>query len=146
VVAFHSRCGLALGEAFPEDMPRPLAWTEKADDVELTATATKTVGTMVQCVGLIDEDLGGARISTTLEADHLGVFYAYYILNYANMGATQRQNYAVKISPTNAGTRLELVAPDVSLGSGDPAELRRENYAAMQIEKCGGVFDERQTN
>ncbi|NJS15291.1 MAG: hypothetical protein HC788_12655 [Sphingopyxis sp.] len=80
-------------------MPRPLAWTQKADDVELTAAATKTVGTMVQCVGLIDEDLGGARISTTLEADHLGAFYAYYILNYANMGATQRQNYAVKISP-----------------------------------------------
>ena len=146
VVAFHSRCGLAPGEAFAQRMPRPLAWTEKADDIELTATATQAVDAMVQCVGGVDEDLGGARISTTLEADHLGAFYAYYILNYANMGATQRQHYAVKFSPASTGTRLELVAPDVALGSGDPAELRRENYAARQIEKCGGVFDDRPTN
>lgn len=146
VVAFHSRCGLAPGEAFPDGMPRPLAWTQDPDDIELTATAPLTVDAMVQCVGIRDEDLGGARISTTLEADHLGVFYAYYILNYANMGATHRQDYAVRISPASTGTLLELVAPDVSLGSGDPAELRRENYAAGQIEKCGGVFGEQPTN
>lgn len=146
VVAFHSRCGLAPGEAFPEGMPRPLAWTDKADDIELTATTTQTVDTMVQCVGIRDEDLGGARISTTLEADHLGAFYAYYILNYANMGAMQRENYAVKISPTSTGTRLELVAAGVTLGSGNLAELRKGNYAAIQIEKCGGVFDDRPTN
>lgn len=140
VVAFHGRCGTAPDAAFPEGMRRPLAWTEKASDIKLTANVTQTVHAMVQCVGLRDEDLGGARISTTLEADHLGVFYAYYILNYANLGSTQRQYYAVKMIPTDTGARLELVAPDVALGSDDPVELRKENYAARQIEKCGGVF------
>lgn len=144
LVGLHTRCGLAEGEVFVDGMPHPLALTDEAGDIKLTAAATKSLYRMAQCVGVSGEDVGAARISSTFEADHLGSFYAYYILNYNNLGSTVREYYAVKLAPTETGTRLELVAPGVSLGSDDPAELRRENYAARQIEKCGGVLDEGQ--
>lgn len=146
LVGLHTRCGMAQDAAFPAGMPRPLALTDKASDIKLSATATQGLYRMMQCVGARSEDIGAARISSTFEADHLGAFYAYYILNYNNLGSTVREYYAVKFAPTESGTRLELVAPDIALGSDDPAELRRENYAARQIEKCGGIFDERPTN
>jgi hypothetical protein len=146
LVGLHTRCGLAKDAAFPDGMPRPLARTEKASDIKLSATATQSLYRMMQCVGARSEDLGAARISSTFEADHLGAFYAYYILNYNNLGSTVREYYAVKFAPTDTGTRLELVAPDIALGSDNPAELRKENYAARQIEKCGGVFDEGPAN
>lgn len=140
IVGLHTRCGLAKGKAFPDDMPRPLASTDKASDIKLSATSAKSLYQMMQCVGARSEDLGAARISSTYDADHLGAFYAYYILNYNNLGSTVREYYAVKIAPTDTGTQLELVAPDIALGSDDPAELRKENFAARQIENCGGVF------
>jgi hypothetical protein len=141
LVGLHTRCGLAQDAAFPDGMPRPLAMTDKASDIKLSATATQGMYRMVQCVGARSEDAGAARISSTFEADHLGAFYVYYILNYNNLGSTVREYYAVKVAPTDTGTRLELVAPDISLGTDDPAELRKDNFAARQIEKCGGVFE-----
>lgn len=137
VAAFHARCGMAQGEAVPADMPLPLAWIRKGDDVKLSGSSSRPVAQLVECLTVRDDDLGGGRISTTFEADHTGAFYAYYITNFSNLGSTRREYYAVRISPTGTGSLLELVAPDVALGLDDPDELRRENYAGIQIEKCG---------
>ena len=141
IVGLHTRCGLAADTPFPATMPLPLAWTDSADDVKLSASSPKGLRQMIQCLRMMSSDVGDAYMSTTFEADHTGAFYTYYIANYKNLGSTQRQYYALKILPTEAGTHLQLLAPGVSLGSDNPTDLRKENYAAQNMEKCGGSFD-----
>lgn len=136
VASFHARCGMAPGEAFPADMPLPLAWNRTSGDIKLSAPSPKPVSQLIECLTVRDEDLGGGRISTTFEADHTGAFYAYFITRFDNLGKIRREYYAVKASPTDAGSLLELVAPDVSLGSDDPDALRKENFGARLIDKC----------
>lgn len=139
VATFHARCGLALGEAFPADMPLPLAAKSDADDVKLRALSPKPVPQLIECLTARDEDDGGGKISTTFVADHTGAFYAYYITRFDNLGTIRREYYAVKASPSDTGSVLELLAPDISLGSNDPAQLRRENFGGRQIEKCSAA-------
>ncbi len=139
VASFHGRCGVALGEAFPAGMPLPLAWVRASDDVKFSAPSPKPVSQVVDCLTVRDEDLGGARISTTFEADHRGAFYAYFITRFDNLGKIRREYYAVKVSPTDTGSLLELVAPDVALGSDDPEALRKENFGAGLIDQCAAT-------
>lgn len=141
LVGLHARCGLALDEPAPASMWQPLAVAAGDDSVVLAASSPKALFPMVQCIRTFSDDVGSAYLSTTFEADHRGSFYAYYIANYKNLGATQRLDYALKISPNDGGTRLEILAPGVSLGGDSPDSLRQSVYAVDRIEKCGGIFD-----
>ena len=141
LVGMHTRCGRADDTAVPVGMPRTMAWSPHQQDVALSATSAKSLYEVVECAKVYGDDVGGGTISNTFEADHLGSFYGYYIVNYDNLGATQRLFYALKITPDGTGTRLEILTPGIAVQSDDPDELRKSIYAIQQITACGGVFD-----
>lgn len=139
VASFHARCGMAPGEGYPADMPLPLAWVKASDDIKLSVQSPMPVPQLIECLTVRDDDIGGGRISTTFEADHKGSFYAYFITRFDNLGKIRREYYAVKASPTETGSLLELVAPDVALESDEPDVLRKQNFGARLIDKCAAT-------
>ena len=141
LVGMHTRCGRADDIAAPVGMPRTPAWSADKQDIALSASSPKSLYETIECAKVYDDDVGGGRISNTFEADHLGSFYGYYIVNYDNLGTTQRLFYALKVTPEGTGTKLEILTPGVAVQSNDPAKLRSSIYAVNQIAACGGIFD-----
>jgi hypothetical protein len=135
----HAKCGLIESKAFPPLMPHVLAYDPENNPPVYTAYASKNVGQIIECLDVRSEDIGPAWMGTTLEADHTGAFYLYYIQSYKNLGATIRLHYATKVTANSNGSKLEIVMPGVAPSNPDPALMEREFFPAKKISACGGV-------
>jgi hypothetical protein len=137
----HALCGRAdPAAAVPSDMPKVLATSFMPFEPFYYAKSPKNAAEMVGCIQSQRGDVGVAWIGTTLEADHAGKYYIYFVSQYKNLGATVRENYAVVVSDDGAGSKIEAVNPGLKgLDKYDYVAMEKSNYAVVQIITCGGT-------
>jgi hypothetical protein len=139
-VAVHNKCGLAADrQGFDNGIPRVLAHIAGEPEPAYSATLPLNMAQAVHCLSSLGQDMGSHWLDSTIEADHLGNFYIYYIENYKNLGATVRTHYAVRIKPDGAGTRFDIVMPGVSIDNFVAEEAERSLFPAKKGQSCGAT-------
>jgi hypothetical protein len=140
LVAVHNTCGLAADKpGFDNGIPRVLAHVAGEPDPAYSAILPLNMAKAVYCLSSHGEDLGSHWLDSTVEADHLGNFYIYYIENYKNLGATVRTHYAVRIKPDGSGTRFDIVMPGISTENFVADEAERSFFPAKKGLQCGAT-------
>jgi hypothetical protein len=146
LVAVHNKCGLAADKpGFDNGIPRVLAHIGGDPDPAYSATLPLNMAKSIYCLSAFSEDMGSHWLDSTVEADHLGNFYIYYIENYKNLGATVRTHYAVRIKPDGAGTRFDIVMPGISTDNFVADEAERTLFPAKKGRSCGATKQPKST-
>jgi hypothetical protein len=139
-VALHEKCGLASTTVgFENDIPRVLAHSAGDEDVVYSAISPASIGKSVGCLSAFSEDEGSHYLGSTLEADHLGNFYVYYVQQYKNLGSTVRTHYAARIKAEGDGARIDILMPGISTDNFNPDEAERSLFPLKRALKCGAT-------
>jgi hypothetical protein len=140
LVGFHGKCGLVADNlGFENAIPRVLAYSGGDEDVVYSATSTMTIAKAVGCLSIISEDEGSHYLGSTVEADHLGNFYVYYIQQYKNLGSTVRAHYTARIKAEGDGARIDILMPGISTDNFNPDEAERSLSPVKRALKCGAT-------
>lgn len=140
LVAVHDKCGLAADKSgFDNGIPRVLAHVAGDTDPAYSATLPLNMAKSIYCLTAFSEDRGSHWLDSTVEADHLGNFYIYYIEKYKDLGATVRTHYAVRIKPDGAGTRFDIIMPGISTDNFVADEAERTLFPAKKGQSCGAT-------
>lgn len=140
LVAVHKKCGLASDKpGFDNGIPRVLAHIAGEPEPAYSGTLPLNLAQAVYCLSASNEDMGSHYLGSTVEADHLGNFYIYYIEQYKNLGSTARTHYAVRVKPDETGTRFDIVLPGISTDNFVADEAEQKLFPAKKGLLCGAT-------